>query len=495
MLILLAIPSLFASELVRVDIPDHPQAIATSATGSTLLGPPEDGTPYRPEPVPETTGTAHDGWTALEALDAMGVGPWHAAGFDGSGVKVAVFDIQWFGLEQHPTLSSLSNHDCFGHRSCALPIDTIRPQFAFETGKHGIACAEVVQAIAPGAELHLVRVNGLTALENAVAWAVREEMDLVSMSMSFFSESFYDGTGSINSAVDALVDAGILLVNSAGNYARQHRADTFIDRDSDGRHEFEWGSELLPIYLPEGSTKITLSWDEYRRCGATDLDAYLYDEAGDLVSRSTRPQSIDNDNCFPVESFTVEVDDASWHYLLIHRDAGRSVVDFKVMTRRGQIYDATAEGSVTDPGSHPHVFTVGAVLADGYRLNEVETFSSQGPTSAGADKPDITGPDGLTTSAYGQKRFYGTSAATPAVAGALALMLSEDPTLTPREAALALQASAIAMTPAWAEPEPSVGAGKAHLPPLSEVHRGCGRGAPLLMVLFWLPLSALRRRN
>ncbi len=221
----------------------------------------------------------------------------------------------------------------------------------------------------------------------------------------------------------------------------------------------------------------------------------MYDEAGDLVSRSTRPQSIDNDDCFPVESFTVEVDDASWHYLLIHRDAGRSVVDFKVMTRRGQIYDATAEGSVTDPGSHPHVFTVGAVLADGYRLNEVETFSSQGPTSAGADKPDITGPDGLTTSAYGQKRFYGTSAATPAVAGALALMLSEDPTLTPREAALALQASAIAMTPAWAEPEPSVGAGKAHLPPLSEVHRGCGRGAPLLMVLFWLPLSALRRRN
>ena len=145
----------------------------------------------------------------------MGVGPWHAAGIDGSGVKIAVFDIQWFGLEQHPTLSSLSNHDCFGHRSCALPIDTLRPQFAFETGKHGIACAEVVQAIAPGAELHLVRVNGLTALENAVAWAVREEMDLVSMSMSFFSESFYDGTGSINSA-DALVDAGILLVNSAG---------------------------------------------------------------------------------------------------------------------------------------------------------------------------------------------------------------------------------------------------------------------------------------
>ena len=495
MLILLAIPSLLASELVRVDVPNHPQAIASSEMGSTLLGPPDDDIAFRPEPVPETTGTPHDGWTATEAIDAMGVEPWHAAGIDGSGVKIAVFDIQWFGLEQHPSLAALSNHDCFGHRSCSLPIDTLRPQFAFETGKHGIACAEVIQAIAPGADLHLVRVNGLTALENAVAWAVREEIDLVSMSMSFFSESFYDGTGSINRAVDGLVDAGILLVNSAGNYARQHRADTFLDRDADGRHDFEWGSERLPIYLPEGSTKISLSWDEYRRCGASDLDAYLYDESGFLVGRSTRTQTLDDDNCFPVESFSVDVEDSAWHYLLVHRAAGRSVVDFKVMTRRGQIYEATPEGSVTDPGSHPHVFTVGAVLADGYRQNEVETFSSQGPTAAGAEKPDIAGPDGLTTSAYGQRRFYGTSAATPAVTGALALMLSEDPTLTPREAAIALQGSAIAMTPAWAESTTSLGVGKAHLPPLGEVHAGCGRGAPLLMVLVWLPLSALRRRN
>ena len=495
MLLFLAIPPLLASQLVRVDVPDHPDAIATSHQGSTLLGPPTDGAPYRPAPIPEPTGTAHDGWTATEALEALGVGPWHAAGIDGSGVKIAVFDIQWFGLEQHATLSKLSNHDCFGHRSCALPIDTLRPQFAFETGQHGIACAEVIQAIAPGAELHLVRVNGLTALENAVAWAVREEIDLVSMSMSFFSESFYDGTGSINRAVDGLVDAGILLVNSAGNYAKQHRVESFFDGDGDGRHNFEWGSEYLPIYLPEGSTKVSLNWDEYRRCGATDLDAYLYDENGDLVSRSTRRQSIDSDNCFPVESFTIEVEEASWHYLLVHRRAGQGAVKFKVMPRRGQVYEPTPGGSVTDPGSHPHVFTVGAVLADGYWLNEVESYSSQGPTAAGAAKPDISGPDGLTTSAYGQRSFYGTSAATPAVAAALALMMSEDPDLGPRGAALALQANAVAMTPVWAEPDPAVGAGKARLPPLGEHHAGCGRNTPLLMLFFWLPLSAIRRRN
>ena len=89
------------------------------------------------------------------------------------------------------------------------------------------------------------------------------------------------------------------------------------------------------------------------------------------MSRSTRPQSIDNDNCFPVESFTVEVDDA-WHYLLIHRDAGRSIVDFKVMTRRVRFNALRRALSPTLAATL--IFTVGAVLADGYRLNEVETF-------------------------------------------------------------------------------------------------------------------------
>ena len=174
----------------------------------------------------------------------MGVGPWHAAGFDGSGVKVAVFDIQWFGLEQHPTLSSLSNHDCFGHRS---PPHRHHRLVAFETGKHGIACAEVVQAIAPGAEAPPGPRQ--RTRPSRMPWRGRcEEMDLVSMSMSFFSESFYDGTGSANSAVDALVDAGILLVNSAGNYARQHRADTFIDGIQTADTS-SVGQRALPIYL------------------------------------------------------------------------------------------------------------------------------------------------------------------------------------------------------------------------------------------------------
>ncbi len=495
MLLFLAILPVLANSLVRVDIPNHPDAIATSGLGSTLTAPPTDGTPWRESPTPEPTHTETSEWTAKEAINVMGVKPWHEVGLDGSGVTIAVFDIQWFELEQHPTLSTLPSHDCFAHRSCELPIDTLYPQFAFETGKHGTACAEVIQGIAPGADIHLVRVNTLTALENAVDWAVREEIDLVSMSMSFFSESFYDGTGAINAAVDKLVDNGILLVNSAGNYAKQHSKGWFNDPDNNGRHNFPWDSEYLPIYLPDGETKVSLTWDDYRRCGSTDFDAYIYDDAGDLVARSTKRQQKDDDGCFPVETLKVQSDEKGWHYLLIYRKAGRRSIQFKVMTRKGRVHEPIAEGSVTDPGSHPHAFTVGAVYSDGYRLNPVEGFSSQGPTEGGAQKPDIAGPDGLTTSVYGEAGFFGTSAATPAVAATIALMMSKYPELSPREAALRLQDSAISMDPVWSLPDPAIGAGKAHLPSLQESHTGCGQGTPLLMVLFWIPMAAIRRRN
>ena len=178
----LFISLLLGADLIRVDVPDHPDAIATSALGSTLWEPPTDGMPWREEPIPVT-----DTWESTEAVQAIHADDWHDAGWDGTGVRIAVFDVQWFGVELNENLAHLPTHDCFAHRSCQQAINTINPQFAFETGGHGIACAEVIQTIAPGAEIYLVRVNSLTALENAANWAVQEGIDVVSMSMSFFN--------------------------------------------------------------------------------------------------------------------------------------------------------------------------------------------------------------------------------------------------------------------------------------------------------------------
>ncbi len=488
--IYLTISFLFGFDLIRVDVPDHPDAIASSEVGSTLWMPPAEPMAWREEPIPVT-----DSWAPTKAIDAVHADAWHEAGWDGEGVRIAVFDVQWYGVELHDSLNDLPTHDCFAHRSCAQPINTINPQFAFETGAHGIACAEVIQAIVPGAALYLVRVNTLTAFENAARWAVREGIDIVSMSMSFFNESFYDGTGSVNAAVDILVAGGVLMVTSAGNYAQQHYRDRFHDPDHDDRHNFEDGSERLPVYLPEGTSKINLIWDDFLDCGSTDLDGYVYDEAGNLVGRSTRSQNASSSNCRPTESISAHAAEEGWHYLMIHRAGGRPDAFFDIHARAGSVHGAMAEASITDPGSHPHAFTVGAVNVDGYAVNPVQSYSSQGPTTAGVSKPDIVGPDGLTSSVYGRSRFFGTSAATPVVAAMVALVMSEDPTKTPREAATALQATAMTDEAVWAADNPAQGAGKARLPSLQTNETGCQNRTPLLIILFWMPFGVLRKRN
>ena len=69
---------------------------------------------------------------------------------------------------------------------------------------HGYACAEIVHDIAPDAELHLVRVNGPTTFENGIAWAIAHDIDIISVSMSFFNNAYYDGSGRVATLVEAL---------------------------------------------------------------------------------------------------------------------------------------------------------------------------------------------------------------------------------------------------------------------------------------------------
>jgi hypothetical protein len=478
-------------DLVRVDVPGAAGALVTSSRGSLLLEPPTDGTPWRVESVP-----VPDAYTAWEAREAIRVDDWHAEGFDGRGVRLAVFDIQWFQAELvAEELGGYETHDCAASLDCELPMDTFRPLFSFEEGSHGVACAETVRDVAPGVELHLVRVNGLTTMENAVDWAVREHIDLISMSMSFFSESFYDGSGAISETAARLADGGVLLASSAGNYAKQHWLEDFRDTDLDGYHEFEGGSTFLPIYLDGGSRhRVIVNWDQYDRCGDTDVDAYVLDAGGALVGRSEVVQSSARNACQPVERVSAWAERSGWYYLTIRRSSGDPIFRFSVQLQDGEIWQARAAGSLADPASSPTVFSVGAARASTWLQGGPESFSSRGPTHGGLPKPDITGPDGLSSSIYGETGFYGTSAAAPATAATLAVIMSRYPEMDAFGAARWAQEHAVPRGASWEEPDMDLGAGYLRLPPLEDLEKGCGDRPLLLSVVTWLPLSLLRRR-
>jgi Subtilase family len=143
-----------------------------------------------------------------------------------------------------------------------------------------------------------------------------------------------------------------------------------------------------------------------------------------------------------------------------------------------------ASGSVTEPASSPKAFAVGAVC---FSNNGLEPFSSQGPNIAGLAKPDIAGPDAVSSGTYGAASgcsggFLGTSAASPHVAGAAALAQSQNPSLATLVLRQWLQGRAQDLGPPGFDN--SYGAGKLQISTFNDVHSTDPYGFTFVETLF-----------
>jgi len=76
------------------------------------------------------------------------------------------------------------------------------------------------------------------------------------------------------------------------------------------------------------------------------------------------------------------------------------------------------------------VITVGAVAWDSA---ELQSYSAWGPNHMGDRKPEVVGPDEITTSGWAGAENTGTSYAAPHVAGLVALMLGAAPVMAPSQ--------------------------------------------------------------
>lgn len=280
---------------------------------------------------------------------------------------------------------------------------------------HGTATAEVVHDMAPEADLFLVNFDTLAANGQAVDWLVSQGVDVISYSIGWFNAGPGDGRGPVNDDVRTALEAGVEWVGSAGNDARAHWQGTYRDADGNGFHDFAPGDETNAVFLGAGDSLVVfLNWDDWFESDQ-DYDLFILDENLDPVAASRNFQT---GSQWPVEAAGVVADAPTTVHVAIQRFAATRDVEleaFFVVARRMQYL--VPAGSLAIPADTEGSVAVGATF---WADDALEPFSSLGPTSDGRIKPDLVAPDGIVTSTF--PRFFGTSASTPHVAGAIALM-------------------------------------------------------------------------
>jgi subtilisin family serine protease len=386
-----------------------------------------------------------------QGVTLTGASDFHDAGFYGQGVKVAIIDLGFIDLTAAQAAGELDNV-LYTHDYTGGGLETYT--------EHGTGVAEIVADMAPQASLYLLMIGDSVDLQNATDYCITNGIDIINHSVGWYNTNYYDGTGTVAGIANNARDNGILWVNAAGNEASDgHWQGDFVDTDSDGYHEFGSGDDYLDedgrdegsrIYATSGDTVVIyMSWDDWAAWDQ-DYDLHLYDSGGTPVASSIRWQ---NGQSPPTEAIFYDVTSTGYYEIVIQAYDAPQKPEIEFFAYRDSGADTglehhIPESSIITPANSAKVLTAGAIYRVNWTTGPQESFSSQGPSNASKyavsiTKPDICGPDGVSNYTYGS--FLGTSAASPHVAGAAALLLSENPSRTANDLQSLLESSAIDM--------------------------------------------------
>ncbi len=360
--------------------------------------------------------TLHDrGEVETESVSMINARTWHEAGFTGAGVKVGVLDL---GFKRYLELLGSDLPETVIARSFIAGVE-----LEDTDSEHGTAVGEIIHDIAPDAQLFFAAYDTDVEEYQAIDWLLEQGVQIISHSAS----SIYgpmDGSSIEARTVNQVVEGGVLWVNSAGNMGENHYRSVFVDDDGDGFHEFEPEDEMFSFSPDGGRVAMALNWNAWDT-GDQDLDLFVLDADGNRIASSENYQSKAGDEAAEFISYRFS-DEGPYFIAIFASNITREVIlDFFIYNSSDLEY-ITPAYSVTTPGDAKLGLTVGATY---WTDDSLEYYSSQGPTTDGRLKPDISGPAGVSSAAYG-KAFYGTSASTPHVSGAAALVMSAYPGAT-----------------------------------------------------------------
>jgi len=342
-------------------------------------------------------------------------------------VKVAILDLGFTGYK------SLLGTEL----PASITTKSFRSDLQLETNVHGTACAEIVHDMAPDAQLYLVNFNTDTEQHQAVDWLIAQGVNIISYSIGWSNAGDGKGTGPITEDVKKAANAGITWCSAAGNDAEVHWEGTFNDPDSNNYHNFPDNDEYLEITLnPQDTIWVSMNWDDWGTWNGTDYsgsandyDLLFYEKSGATWSFLWQSADIQNGSgTWPVEGDGVYNPTAAAVTIGLriykHNATRNCKMEIFVWGIGGPIEYNVPAGSLTVPADSPFCVALGAsdVTTDAYH-----SYSSRGPTHDGRIKPDFAAPSGTSGATYGYRGFYGTSASTPHMAGAFALMKGKTP--------------------------------------------------------------------
>jgi subtilisin family serine protease len=381
----------------------------------------------------------------------------------------------------------------------------------------GRAMLQIVHDVAPEADLAFHSAfNGETDFaegieELAAAAPEGAGAQVIVDDVGYFEEPFFQD-GPVAAAVNKVTEEGVTYLSAAGNDNLFDEDDNEIAswealeyRDSgscpgavrplpgfNASHCLDF-NPATPIdrtfgirVEPEETLSVDLQWAEPWYGVETDLDAFLLDATGELLTASF---SENEGTQRPVEivQWTNESNSEKTVQLVVNRFSGAADprLKFILLQNGGGVkateYPKSGGEDVVGPTIYGHAGAAAAIAAAAVRYsagistaNAPEEYSSRGPVTHYfapvesnvpsppiskdvISKPDLAATDCGETTFFarvldpktepGVWRFCGTSAAAPHAAGVAALMLESEPAAIPEEVQAAISGSGTAVGP------------------------------------------------